>query len=136
MVGIGNSNLDCVNEFCYFKLKSLQSDYTVSLTCPVLPDLTGDIPKSRMNPKFVNIPTNVQLADPNFYNPFQIDVLVGADLFWSIVGNERQSLGHNKRYLINSQFGWILSGPIYLNSRISKLNCNFLNAQSDNLLFV
>lgn len=114
VLGIGNSNLHCVNEFCDFKLKSLHSDYTVSLTCPVLPDLTGDIPKSRMNPKFINIPTDVQLADPNFYKPSPIDVLVGADLFWSIVGNERQSLGHNKPYLINSEFGWILSGPIYI----------------------
>nr|XP_034836350.1 uncharacterized protein LOC117992744 [Maniola hyperantus] len=135
LIGIGNLTSHCTNELCSFQLKSLHSDYVAELTCPVLPELTGDIPRLSINTNNLKFPTDVQLADPSFYEPSPIDVLVGADLFWHIVGCERQSLGTNKPYLINSEFGWILSGPINSGTRPSNIRCNFQvsSPQSDNL---
>ncbi|XP_072934812.1 uncharacterized protein [Epargyreus clarus] len=127
IVGIGNSIFHCVNDFCSFQLKSLNSDYITNLTCPVLPKLTDNIPKSFVNAKFLNIPANVQLADPTFYNPSPIDVLVGADLFFNIVGSERQSLGSNKPQLIYTEFGWIISGSVCLPYHISNRKSNYIN---------
>ncbi|CAH0723437.1 unnamed protein product, partial [Brenthis ino] len=135
LIGIGNATSHCTNKVCSFHLKSLHSDYVAKLTCPVLPELTGDIPRLSINTNNLNIPSDVQLADTNFHKSSPIDVLIGADLFWHIVGCERRSLGSNKPYLINSEFGWILSGPIYIGTRPSNLNCNFqvVSPQADNL---
>ncbi|XP_045778928.1 uncharacterized protein LOC123876677 isoform X1 [Maniola jurtina] len=135
LIGIGNLTSHCTNELCSFQLKSLHSDYVAELTCPVLPELTGDIPRLLINTNNLKFPTDVQLADPNFYKPSPIDVLVGADLFWHIVGCERQTLGANKPYLINSEFGWILSGPINSGTHPSNIRCNFQvsSPQSENL---
>ncbi|XP_047534361.1 uncharacterized protein LOC125069000 [Vanessa atalanta] len=135
VIGIGNASSHCVQANCTIQLQSLHNDFCVDVTCPVLPELTGNIPRFFINTKILNIPMDVQLADPTFYKPSPIDVLVGADLFWSIIGSERKDLGSNKPYLINSEFGWILSGSLYLNSQLSTINCNFqtLSTQSNDL---
>ncbi|XP_041969277.1 uncharacterized protein LOC121726109 [Aricia agestis] len=61
-------------------------------------------------------------------------MLIGADLFWQIVGNEQRCLGANLPYLRSSQLGWLISGPIFSNGEPRSIKCNFSRIDtSDNL---
>lgn len=68
------------------------------------------------------------MADHKFYDPGEIDLLIGSDLFWDILGNGRVSLGKGKPVLQETAFGWIVAGPYdYKTSNVSNrsLSCNF-----------
>jgi hypothetical protein len=43
------------------------------------------LPLTSLNPSTLEIPTNVQLADPKFYESGEVDLLLGGGLFWSLL---------------------------------------------------
>ncbi|CAH0699559.1 unnamed protein product [Spodoptera exigua] len=60
-------------------------------------------------------------TDPKFYEPADVDLLIGADLFWKLLGSQKLELGNGKPILYKTHLGWIVSGPILTND----LKCNF-----------
>ncbi|XP_072400873.1 uncharacterized protein [Diabrotica undecimpunctata] len=60
-----------------------------------------------------------------FNCPRNVDLLIGADLFWEIVLNERINLGRNLPHLVNTVFDYVVSGPINIPMK-KEVNCNFL----------
>ncbi|CAH2100797.1 unnamed protein product [Euphydryas editha] len=84
-VGIGDNALNNVIETCTLKLSSINCSYNLKLTCMVLDKIMGDISKSRINLKNLNLPQNLPLADLQFYSPGSIDLLIGSDKFWDII---------------------------------------------------
>ncbi|KAG5876587.1 hypothetical protein JTB14_015992 [Gonioctena quinquepunctata] len=57
-------------------------------------------------------PNNITLADPLFYKPGPIDLLIGADIFWNILGSNKISLGKNMPLLYDTSLGWVVSGQL------------------------
>ncbi|KAH9637392.1 hypothetical protein HF086_012005 [Spodoptera exigua] len=116
---------------CEIKLRSKVHNYKRSLKCLVLPQITAQLPSLNVNINF-NIPDNVTLADPNFYSPYEIQLLIGADLFWELL-NEGLIRLPTGPCLQNTKLGWIISGPVQTKSlRINQIQCNFtqtLNVQ-------
>ncbi|XP_013161370.1 PREDICTED: uncharacterized protein LOC106113183, partial [Papilio xuthus] len=136
VIGIGNTSSMNVIESCDIQLKATNSNFSAMLSCFVLNELTGRLPKTPVDVESIKLPENIQLADPLFYQPAPIDVLIGADLFWDILGNEQRSLGPNNPKLRSSQLGWIISGPI--NSAVSskRIHCNHAivsSSQNENI---
>ncbi|XP_073963072.1 uncharacterized protein [Choristoneura fumiferana] len=131
VIGIGKSCTNTVIETCNIKLNSINSKFSVKLSCLVLKDLTGELPKSPVDINKINIPKNLLLADPNFHKPAPIDMLIGADIFWDILGNEQISLGPELPKLRSSKLGWLVSGPTktYANTIITNKNiqCNHVS---------
>lgn len=113
VIGIGNNCNNCVTESCIAQLNSLTTKFNVTLSCFVLDELTGEIPKSPIDIKKLKIPQTIRLADPDFDQPGPIDILIGADIFWDILGCDQRSLGPNNPKLRLSKFGWLIAGPIY-----------------------
>ncbi|CAG9118509.1 unnamed protein product [Plutella xylostella] len=90
---------------------------------PELEQLTGELPKSPIDRTQLTIPSNINLADPTFDQPGPIDILIGADCFWDVIGDERKSLGPNKPKLHSSKFGWLIAGPIN-NTKVDIIHSN------------
>lgn len=124
VMGIGNTQTGKVTESCVAQLNSLVNPFKVTSGFLVLPQLTGHIPKFPIDSKLLQISNDLQLADPMFHQPAPTDVLIGADLFWDIIGREQRTLGPNNPKLINSQFGWIISGPIMASLTNNTIQCN------------
>ncbi|XP_053617910.1 uncharacterized protein LOC128679591 [Plodia interpunctella] len=120
VIGIGNSNCNTVTESCIIQINALNTPFSVKLSCLVLNELTSEIPKTRIDIKSLKLPSSIILADPTFYQPSKVDVLIGADLFWDIIGAEQRNLGPNLPKLHDSKFGWLISGPMY-----TKINNNY-----------
>ncbi|XP_063543215.1 uncharacterized protein LOC134751700 [Cydia strobilella] len=55
---------------------------------------------------------SLHLADPLFYKPGQIDVLLGADVFGSLLQSDVIQLQPCGLTAISTNFGYILSGPV------------------------
>ncbi|CAH2097522.1 unnamed protein product [Euphydryas editha] len=132
VVGIGNASCTNVVESCSVHIQSLNSNFSVISSCLILDELTGNIPRQSIGTKTIKLPKNIVLADPQFYKPAPIDLLIGADLFWDILGNEQVSLGPLNPKLRSSQLGWIISGPIHLDLINKGTRCNHVTISKSN----
>ncbi|XP_041968368.1 uncharacterized protein LOC121725422 isoform X4 [Aricia agestis] len=75
------------------------------------------------------MPSGVELADPSFSIPSAIDILVGAEIFWEVVGNNRINLGKKQPILCESKLGWIVSGSVSVYSLTTHSHiCNFTDS--------
>uniref|UniRef100_A0A4Y0BGQ3 Integrase catalytic domain-containing protein n=1 Tax=Anopheles funestus TaxID=62324 RepID=A0A4Y0BGQ3_ANOFN len=93
-------------------LRSRLNNYSANIEMIILPTLTGNLPSTSVNVMSLNIPSNIQLADPAFDRPDQIDVIIGAEIFFDVLQFQHTiRLGNNLPILTNSQLGWIISGP-------------------------
>ncbi|XP_071576977.1 uncharacterized protein [Temnothorax nylanderi] len=97
-------------EAVHVKLQSRLNPFSVTLDCIVAERVTDSIPAFNMRKSAFNLPRNIQLADPNFNVSTDIDILVGAKVFWSLicVGQIKASVNHPA--LQKTRFGWILGG--------------------------
>ena len=95
------------------KFKSRVSDFQASLECLVTPKVTGTIPSSKINIGQWELPDGVVLADPGFHTPDKVDLLIGAELFFSILKPSQLFLKDSMPQLRDTHLGWIVSGVIF-----------------------
>jgi hypothetical protein len=68
------------------------------------------MPSTHVNFDQWNIPGDIQLADPAFYKPGPIDLLLGSELFFEILRSEKRTRPGDYPTLQNTELGWIISG--------------------------
>jgi len=74
-------------------MTSKDSSYTINIQCLVLPSITARLPTSPLNPNVkATLPRHVTLGDPSFDKPGPIDLLIGANVFYNILSNQRLKL--------------------------------------------
>ncbi|XP_077270667.1 uncharacterized protein LOC143901909 [Temnothorax americanus] len=80
--------------------------------------VTDSVSAFSMKKSAFNLPRNIELADPNFNVSSDIDILVGAEVFWTLlcVGQIKASLNHPT--LQKTRFGWIMGGR--MGTRVSQ----------------
>ncbi|XP_011175794.1 uncharacterized protein LOC105207848 [Solenopsis invicta] len=78
------------------KLQSRLNSYSVNIECIVSEQVTDNFPAFTINRSFFDIPRNLRLADPRFYESSEVDLLIGVDLFWELlyVGQVQSSPRH------------------------------------------
>ena len=128
IAGLNQTNSTC-NKTCNLELYSNREKFRGKLSCFVIDTITDELPNKELNKASLKIPNNIELADPDFNKPSKIDILIGADLFWSLIGKGRILLGQNGPTLQETTLGWIVTGPID-NFQRGKTHCNF-NKNSD-----
>ncbi|XP_045541554.1 uncharacterized protein LOC123723057 [Papilio machaon] len=126
--GINNIGFN-ISERCHIQLNSRVSSFTTKLDCLVVPNITGTVPSKEIKLHNLKLPLNITLADPEFYEPSEIDILIGADVFWDIIGSQQIKLGPCLPTLQDSKLGWLISGPVGVACSKGKVICNF--TQSD-----
>jgi Pao retrotransposon peptidase/Putative peptidase (DUF1758)/Integrase zinc binding domain len=98
------------------KIKSRVSDYENCLEFIVAPLITESLPVSTIN-IFEHAKHNLELADPKFYNSNEIDMLLGAEIFFEILETAQLSATEKTPLFHKTKFGWIASGRVYQNNR-------------------
>ena len=83
----------------------------ISLTAVVVPRVTCDLPLCPIpfSLKWSHI-SGLQLADPDFGVPSKIDLLLGAEVFASVVLHGRRSGPPGSPTAFETKFGWALTG--------------------------
>lgn len=104
VLGINNVTTQ-INKMCRVKIMSIDDSFSFQLNCFVLPYITTKVPSRELNICDFEIPSNIALADPTFYKPCDIDILIGADLFWDLLGSQRLKLGTGMPVLSETRLG-------------------------------
>ncbi|XP_048524259.1 uncharacterized protein LOC125505138 [Dendroctonus ponderosae] len=82
------------------------------ISCYVLDRITKNMPHYTLIRENISIPPCCMLADPDFNVPGQIDILLGADVYYSIVHGIPAQIPRNSLYMVETHLGYIISGPI------------------------
>ncbi|XP_062537684.1 uncharacterized protein LOC134206011 [Armigeres subalbatus] len=62
-----------------------------------------------VTPSITKLPT--ELADPTFNVPDDVDVIIGAELYYDVLKKGRLKIGTDFPILAETVFGWVVSGP-------------------------
>lgn len=119
---------------CVVKVSSEFSNFQAKLPCFVLPQITQISVINNFNLRDLKIPHNIKLADPQALEGGPIDVLIGADLFWDLLHQDKILLGKGLLSLRKTEFGWILTGAVDSKDYSSGVRCNTATMQLEHLL--
>jgi hypothetical protein len=112
ILGIGHSGAQQVKGKVNFTLHSCHNKYSVSIEALILKQITGLIPNSKVSLPDLSYLQHLQLADPNFNHPGEIDILLGAELSDKIIMEGRVAGPCGLPSARNSELGWIVSGRV------------------------
>ncbi|CAK1583524.1 unnamed protein product [Parnassius mnemosyne] len=127
-----NSNSSHITQSCSLNIKSLLNDYSLTVDCLILPEITKALPSSFIDIQNIPLPMGISFADPSFNIPSAIDILVGAEVFWSVLCNNSIDLGKNQPKLYETKLGWLVSGHVArLKTPSSSPVCHFISEDSN-----
>ncbi|XP_018373979.1 PREDICTED: uncharacterized protein LOC108768150 [Trachymyrmex cornetzi] len=116
-----NQQEDGISQQVSSALKSVElhimsrcSTFNMDIEYVILPKITQNLPLVEVCVTNLDIPKDIKLADPHFNTPSKIDMLIGAEKFWELIGTGQIRLGKYKPVLQESSLGWLISGPISL----------------------
>uniref|UniRef100_A0A2S2N8A8 CCHC-type domain-containing protein n=1 Tax=Schizaphis graminum TaxID=13262 RepID=A0A2S2N8A8_SCHGA len=89
------------------------SNFEASINFHVINSITNKLPSYNVDIQQLNIPDTIMncLADPGFYKPGNIDVLLGAEIFYELLVGESKKLQEGT-VLHNTSLGWVLTGSL------------------------
>lgn len=131
IVGIGGNQTN-INQSVHTEIKSMHNNFSQNLIFLILNKITNNIPQSFQAADTLKIPENILLADPNFMISRQIDVLLGASIFYTLLSSGQIKLGKNMPILTKTTLGWIIAGPLQIISK-NPQSC-FLSTNDSNCL--
>ncbi|GBP10481.1 hypothetical protein EVAR_70789_1 [Eumeta japonica] len=76
----------------------------------------------------------LQLADPLFYKPQRIDLLISCEIFLNLLTEGQISLGDGKPTLKNTVFGWIVGGSFISQPISAPVTCNLAIGSAEDSL--
>lgn len=107
--GIGNTATKATH-IASVKLQSRTSSFSATINCIVTEQVTERLPAFTIKRSTFELPRNIKLADPHFHVSADIDILIGAELFWQVLCIGRIQASSRHPMLQKTQFGWILAG--------------------------
>ncbi|XP_039453551.1 uncharacterized protein LOC120432417 [Culex pipiens pallens] len=93
-------------------VRSRVGDFSTELELLVTPSIIDELPPESIDITSWNIPPNIKLADPGFNSAGQIDMLLGAELFWNLIKSGRITLAENLPSLRETELGWVVGGAL------------------------
>jgi len=102
------------------------NEYQLNAILYALPVIVNTLPSQMIDCSQLTLPKHIKnkLADLNFHVPGNIDLLLGSEVFFNILGTERWSFSDHAS-LHHTQFGWIVAGKlpiIHHTNAISSIN--------------
>ncbi|XP_065074715.1 uncharacterized protein LOC135698599 [Ochlerotatus camptorhynchus] len=109
--GVGNSVI--VSSYAvHVQMASHCTDFKAVQSFHILKNITQDLPTRTLDTSTLQLPPNVVLADPKFFVPSSIDILLGMELYYDLLLDGFAKLGPEKPILQNTVFGWVASDKI------------------------
>ncbi|XP_055543428.1 uncharacterized protein LOC129728978 [Wyeomyia smithii] len=93
-------------------IQSCNGGFATELQFLVAPRITGDVPSKSFDISNWPIPSGIEWADPAFNKRGRIDMLIGAEIFWDLVKDDRITLANNLPVLMKTELGWIAGGVL------------------------
>ncbi|XP_073841194.1 uncharacterized protein [Musca autumnalis] len=94
------------------QMLSNNAEFSTDLEAFVLPTIIPAQPNRDLDISKWQIPQNIKLADPNFNTQGKVDILLGAEFYFSLMQPGTIKLNGNQPILQNTALGWIVGGLI------------------------
>lgn len=130
-IGTGATN---ISQMTKGRIFSKVSEYSADIGLLVIDKISNDIPLTKVQLVNIDLPQGFQLADTNFNCPGKIDLLLGAPVFWDILGTNKFKLRENGLIMQETKLGYIVAGPInfdYENGdSVNSSSCHLVSKQA------
>ncbi|XP_062713797.1 uncharacterized protein LOC134290638 [Aedes albopictus] len=131
VLGIGQS-ASRVKHCILATVLSRNTEFSRQMEFLVLPKVTVNLPTTTVNTEGWSIPSGFVLADPSFFQPNTVDVVLGIECFFDLFHTGRRvSLGERLPTISETVFGWVIGGGISNSQHSLRVNCNV--SSSNNL---
>lgn len=110
---------------CLVKIQSLRSGYEKSISCLIVPQISEHIPNNDLDTSYLKIPSHLKLADPGFGKSGKVDILLGAEIFYSLLCIGQVALGRGLPTLQKTRLGWLVTGKIGSFGNQRSTICNY-----------
>ncbi|XP_055603914.1 uncharacterized protein LOC129752145 [Uranotaenia lowii] len=121
VAGIGES-VKRIKHKLATKIVSRNSDFSTTLDILVMKKPTSHLPTSLIDTTAWKMP-KVPLAEPPFNVPATIDMIIGGECYHELHTGVRHSLGDYFPFLVDTLFGWTVSGKVDSNSTTAPRAC-------------
>jgi hypothetical protein len=91
---------------------SFSSEPALTMQASVLPSITSDMPSNSLPTDIKDRFSTLALADPQFNIASPVDMLLGADVFSSILDGRKIKFDESLPTVFSSIFGWVLIGSL------------------------
>lgn len=88
------------------------NDFSTEITCCIVNHITCKLPQQSFDITKLNIPPHIKLADRNFNQAGEIDILIGCDIFFQVLQRESLPATPSGPYLVNTAFGYVVAGSL------------------------
>lgn len=106
----GGNNVVSTSQCKTTTIYSRFNNYQESLSFLVVDKVTNVMPAIPVDVNAFQIPANIKLADPTFYVPGKVDLIIGSEVFWRLLCVGQIQLGKTKPTFQKTKLGWIVSG--------------------------
>ncbi|GFQ98842.1 DUF1758 domain-containing protein [Trichonephila clavata] len=101
-------------------MSSKNNEFVTDIEFLVVPKITDLTPSEQTDITNMQLPKGITLADPQFFEPSKIDILLGAKTFEILKQNQ---IRISKEILLqNTYFGYLVTGSVQSNS--NKISCH------------
>ncbi|XP_053682304.1 uncharacterized protein LOC128732893 [Sabethes cyaneus] len=107
--GISGLTTD-INNAVEITFQSRKSSFIKQVNCAILPKISERLPHAFVDTSSWRLQEDFPLADERFNSPGEIDLLLGASIFYQLLNPERISLGPAKPVLQSTTLGWVVAG--------------------------
>lgn len=133
VIGVGNAKAGECKGNVALRVCSRLNDEGVDVTAFVMRRITGELPAMATGTTSWPHIGSLQLADVTFGKPGPIDVLLGADVYQSLLVDGVRK-GQSGPVAQNTIFGWVLTGPTNASSSRASINVSSMHVCIDTQL--
>ena len=90
-------------------LRFRHTDWHTTLNCAIVSHITGTTPSIKLDTSTWKNPKDIKLTDEQFDQPGDIELLIGADVFYDMLRPGRRTLPGNYPVLQETVLGWTLA---------------------------
>jgi len=132
LIGVGALTLNKTKGLIEFQIQPhFESSFNIKVTAHVLNKLTASIPSRLIDPSSWVHLQNLQVADPRYFSPRAVDLILGADVYSQIIEKGIVKGLSDCPIAQRTKLGWIISGPIRSTSIATNLQTYHVSVSED-----
>ena len=116
ITGVGQTTAGSSRGKVKITLQSCVSSDRIQIEAVIMSKVTSDIPQDFCKTEYAHL-NNLELADPKYFQPGPIDILLGADYTGLAMLDGQRKDGVGKPTAHNTIFGWVVMGQCELKQK-------------------
>lgn len=125
IVGVDGMRGACKGQLKAY-IRSRHKDYGNSIQFLIVNKVTKTIPSEGFSVESWSVPSHVELADPEFNTPGQIDILLGGEIFMELLQSDCIKLRQDIPYLRETKLGYVWSGKRFEGEAGEEVICSLV----------